>query len=90
MALNSNNDDEYEETSSKSEETDKDGLEEELISSDEELDQDEVIGEDQISAGEPGDGDILPTTTAQPETKFRRVMRLSIRWVVGLLIVFAL
>jgi hypothetical protein len=90
MALESNNDEVYEETSSTSEEIDKDELIVEDTSTTEESVQVEAAEEDQISAGDPDSGEILTTTAAQPETKFRRIIRLSIRWVIGLLIVFAL
>jgi len=36
------------------------------------------------------DEEILPTTAASPESRFQRFLKLSIRWVIGVLIVFAL
>jgi septal ring factor EnvC (AmiA/AmiB activator) len=74
MALEPNNDDVTEETLLPTEGTAND----------------EVIAETSSPAEESDKEEILTTTAAPPESRFRRTLRLSIRWVLGFLIVFAL
>lgn len=90
MALEPDQNDVIEGASSQSEEINNDEIVAETKSTPEESDNGNIVVEESPPVDENETEEILTTTASPPESRFKRNLRLSIRWVIGLLIIFAL